>query len=69
MNRLCFSAYANEGECGSCLLSLVCIEATIQNDGYYDELAEKEDIAWAEHECQIHAVAQAAMASQHTISR
>lgn len=66
---LCFGAYANEGECGSCLLSLVCIEATIRNDGYYDRLAEEEDLAWAEQEGQLHAAAQAAMVNQPMISR
>jgi len=52
-HKHCLGAYANEGECCSCPLSLICIDMTIKNDGYYDALAEQEDIAWAEHEEQI----------------
>ena len=50
MASSCFGAYENEGECGTCPLSLACIEATISNDGYYDSLAEKEASLWEELE-------------------
>lgn len=42
--RECYGQYVNEqGRCGRCQLALLCIDATIAADGYYDELARKEE--------------------------
>ena len=45
-SMLCFGAYENGGECGSCPLALVCIDMTLENDGVYDKQASAEELAW-----------------------
>lgn len=47
-HRVCFGAYENEGECVSCPLALVCIDETIANDGWMDQLAERDREIWSE---------------------
>ena len=46
----CFGAYKCITECDLCPLVHPCIEATIENDGYYDQLALEEELAWMERE-------------------
>lgn len=49
--RECYGAYENrQGKCSGCSLALLCIDATIAADGYYDSLAEREEASWAEEE-------------------
>lgn len=41
-SRDCYGQYENlQGKCGGCPLALLCIDATIAADGYFDELAER----------------------------
>lgn len=60
----CYGQYENEqGKCGGCPLALLCIDATIAADGYYDELARKnKEEAWAEETLLMDAAIQAAKA-------
>lgn len=44
--RMCFGAYENEGDCETCPIALVCIDMTLENDGYFDRLAEREEEEW-----------------------
>lgn len=37
----CFGSYEGQGSCGGCPAVLLCIDATIAADGYFDELAER----------------------------
>lgn len=46
----CLGAYENEGQCDTCPLALICIEATIAADGYYDEQATERMLLWEEQE-------------------
>lgn len=46
-SRECFGAYGNGDGCDGCPLVPLCIDATIQADAYYDELARKEEWRWA----------------------
>ena len=47
-SKECYGQYENErGKCSNCILALLCIDATIAADGYYDELARREqEIEW-----------------------
>ena len=62
--RKCFGAYENGEECASCLLAILCIDATIAADGYFDELARREEELWAEQDQLTDARIQAAMDRQ-----
>ena len=53
----CLGAYENkQGQCDSCPLVLLCIEASIAADAYYDELADRQreieemeaDVHWSQ---------------------
>lgn len=47
----CYGQYENQqGKCGGCPLALLCIDATIAADGYYDELAKREEELWENEE-------------------
>jgi len=35
----CYGDYKDMGECGECPLVHACVDATIENDHYYDSLA------------------------------
>lgn len=53
-SRECYGQYVNEqGKCSGCSLALLCIDATIAADGYYDELARREEEAWATEETEL----------------
>ena len=39
----CFAEYQGDDHCDICPIILVCIDATLEADGYYDELAEREE--------------------------
>ena len=42
----CFGSYQPESRCDSCQAIHQCIDLTIELDGYYDELAEREEATW-----------------------
>ena len=42
----CFANYQPSPRCDSCHAIYQCIDATIEADGYYDELAEREEALW-----------------------
>lgn len=47
----CYGQYENQqGKCSGCLLALLCIDATIAADGYYDALAKREEELWEEED-------------------
>lgn len=47
----CYGQYENQqGKCSGCSLALLCIDATIAADGYYDELARREEEIWEQEE-------------------
>lgn len=46
-SKQCLGQYVNEeGKCGGCPVALLCIDMTIAADGYYDELARREEELW-----------------------
>lgn len=40
----CLGDYRNVGACRGCLLEQPCIDLTLEADGYYDELAYREEV-------------------------
>lgn len=43
----CYGQYENQqGKCSGCSLALLCIDATIAADNYYDALAKREEELW-----------------------
>lgn len=42
----CFANYQPSDICDACHAVYQCIDATIESDGYYDQLAEREEALW-----------------------
>lgn len=46
MAKDCLGNYQPGGQCDVCPLAFQCIDVAIEADGYYDQLAEKEEALW-----------------------
>ena len=45
-NSNCFANYQPSAKCDSCQAVYLCIDATQEADGYWDELAERLEAVW-----------------------